>query len=628
MSASDSRMLLHEWNQTQLQYSLKLCLHHLFEQQAARTPDKIAVKSDKGRFPYEELSYGELDKRANQMARRLLDLGVGPGKLVGICLHRRAGMMLALLGVMKAGGAYLPLDPDYPQERLAYMVEDSNPAVLILDSDLSGRFSAQLGRESKIPTVIMDTERADIEAYSSVNPAIAVTQDSTAYVIYTSGSTGKPKGVVIPHAAVVNFLKSMSVRPGFSQDDTLLAVTTLSFDIAVLELYLPLITGGSLVIAGQEESVDGRRIVALMEKYDVSVMQATPATWRMLLQSDTAWKQPIKILSGGEALSKDLSSALSARASELWNMYGPTETTVWSTVYQVKAADADILIGRPIHNTQLYILDRNQQPVPVGIPGELYIGGQGLADCYLNRPELTSQRFVDNPFSDLPDARLYRTGDQARYRADGNIECFGRLDNQVKIRGFRIELGEIENALAGHPGVEESVLANKEYAAGDNRLVAYYITKQEIDGGDRRLREYLQRFLPDYMIPQYFVALESFPLTPAGKVDRLSLPMPDLKSLSLEYLAPETEVERQLSVMWSDILRVEKPGLNDDFFELGGHSLLAVKLSAEIYKYYNIHLNLRVLFSNPTLKNQSDLIEGLTEDAKPDYGDEREDLVI
>jgi amino acid adenylation domain-containing protein len=429
---------------------------------------------------------------------------------------------------------------------------------------------------------------------------------SLAYVLYTSGSTGRPKGVQISHRAVVNFLTSMRRQPGLGAEDVLLAVTTLAFDIAALEIFLPLTTGARVVIAGREVTGDGRRLARLVAESRATVMQATPATWRMLLDAGWEGSRRLKVLCGGEALPPDLAERLLPRCAELWNLFGPTETTIWSTLWQVRPGQP-IAIGRPIANTQAYVLDREMQPVPLGVPGELYLGGDGLARGYLNRPELTAARFVPDPFHPESGARLYRTGDQVRYRTDGNIEFLGRLDHQVKVRGFRIELGEIEAGLSRHPQVRDRVVVAREEGGANKRLVAYVVPGAGPVPAADDLRAFLGKRLPPYMVPSAFVMLDTLPMTANGKVDRKALPAPPT-SPAAGYTAPRTPVEEKLAAIWAQALGVPRIGVHDDFFALGGHSLLGGRVFAEIERTFGKRLPLATLFQGGTVERLAKLL--------------------
>jgi len=475
LTDAERTQLLVAWNDTAAAYPQDRCLHQLIEEQAARTPDAIAIK-----FNQRALTYSELNAQANQVAHALLAVGVAPDALVGICMDRSMEMVIGLLGILKAGGAYVPLDPTYPPERIAFILEDAQIQLLVTDGPNQNRYREQVSH-----VIVVDQDCVLFTQPRRSNPDSPVHAWNLAYTIYTSGSTGRPKGVSIPHQAVVNFLYTMAQTPGLTADDTLLAVTTISFDIAGLELYLPLIKGATVVLASSQVVADGERLLQLIETAKPTIMQATPATWRLLLVYGWAGTPGLKILCGGEALPGDLAEKLLTRGASVWNLYGPTETTIWSTVHQVVApqagdqaeAAAVAPIGRPIANTTIYILDDHRQPVPIGVPGHLFIGGHGLARGYWQRPELTEEKFIPHPFAtDLAiasDERIYQTGDFARYQADGTIEFLGRQDHQVKLRGYRIELGEIESVLNRHPAVEQSVVMVKEDDNANKRLVAY-----------------------------------------------------------------------------------------------------------------------------------------------------------
>ena len=466
LRSEQKQRLLFDWNHTGTDYEKDVCVHQLIERQATLRPSAIAAT-----FQDRQLTYAELNARANQLARHLRSLGVGPESLVGICIERSLEMLVGVLGILKAGGAYVPLDPTFPRERLAFMIEDSDLTVLLTQESLLAELPSQ---RAKI--VALDAEWDLISRNASENFANAVTADNLAYVIYTSGSTGKSKGVEVGHRALTNFLFSVQQEPGIGPDDILLAVTTLSFDIAGLELYLPLISGARVVIVESEVAADGIQLKQKVADSAATVMQATPATWQMLINAGWHGQSGLKVLCGGEALSRELAKELLARGVTLWNMYGPTETTIWSTTCRIEVVgDSPIPIGRPMANTQVYLLDEHQGPVPIGVAGELHIGGDGLARGYLNRPQLTAEKFIPNPFSEDPGARLYKTGDLARYLANGEIEYLGRIDHQVKIHGFRIELGEIESVLRQHESVRESVVVAHEDMEGERRLVAYIV---------------------------------------------------------------------------------------------------------------------------------------------------------
>ncbi len=515
-------------------------------------------------------------------------------------------MVVGLLGILKAGGAYIPLDPAYPKDRISYILEDAHAPVLLTEA-VSLRCLLREHGEARQRLIPIGVE---IAAESEANPANVTTTHHLAYVIYTSGSTGKPKGVQLEHRSVANFLESMRHEPGMNADDVLLAVTTLSFDIAGLEIYLPLTIGARVVIASREETIDGRLLLDRMQQCGATVMQATPATWRMLL--DAGWHRSpnLKILCGGEALPRELANQILPRCSSLWNMYGPTETTIWSSVLKVEEGGAGtVSIGRPIANTQMYVLDRHMAPVPDGVAGELYIGGDGLARGYFNRPELTAEKFVPDPFRRKPGARLYRTGDLARYLADGTIAFLGRSDFQVKLRGHRIELGEIEAALTQHADIRQAVVVVREDKPNDQRLVAYLVG-ETVEASD--LKNHLRETLPDYMIPSVFMTLESLPLTPNGKIDRKALPVPEYqRDTSADFIAPQTALERDLAGIFGQVLHLEEVGATDDFFSLGGHSLLATQVISRIRQALQVELPLRTIFEAPTVAGIASRIEKL-----------------
>ncbi len=516
LTVPERTQLLQGWNRTQEAYPQFECFPQLFEGQVERTPDAVALSMGR-----EALRYGDLNARANQLARYLRTLDVRPGVVVGICLERSLEMVIALMAVFKAGGAYVPLDPEYPRDRLRFMVEDADVAIVLTSEGFSDRFDSQACR-----ILCLDREQKRITQEVDHNLPPTATSQDLAYILYTSGSTGQPKGVEIPHRALVNFLCSMRQEPGCSAQDVMISVTTLSFDIAGLELYVPLLVGARVEIVSRAVAMDGWKLRTLCEAVRPTIMQATPATWRLLIEAGWLGSDKLTVLCGGEALPPDLAAALLDRSGALWNMYGPTETTIWSAIERIERADQEITIGRPIANTEMYILDQFLQPVPVGVSGELYIGGHGLARGYCRRPELTKERFVPHPFSTEPHARLYRTGDLVRYRPDGHIVHLGRLDHQVKIRGFRIELGEIEAVLSRHPAVRQAVVTAREDQQGLKQLAAYLVCQEGQAPSLTELRSFVRTALPDYMTPSFFVFLEAMPLTANNKVDMLALPAP------------------------------------------------------------------------------------------------------
>jgi len=581
--------------ETYADYPRDRCLHELLVEQAERWPDSVAVQ-----FENKQLTYAELDRRSNQLAHFLVTKDVGPESLVGLCVERSLEMVIGLLGILKAGGAYVPLDPAYPSHRIKYVLEDAGVKVLLTQEALLPSLPS-----TSASTCCLDSEGRLFEREDCTPVVTNVTAGNLAYVIYTSGSTGRPKGVQLEHRSVVNFLYSMQREPAMTRSDVLVAVTTLSFDIAGLELYLPLLTGGRLVIASREATIDGRLLMQLMRKSAATLMQATPTTWRVLFESGWQGDPGLKVLVGGEALSADLAKQLAKRCGSVWNMYGPTETTIWSSVYKVEGKDEKLVpIGKPIANTTFYILDSQQRSVAMGEEGELYIGGEGLARGYFQRDELTAEKFVPDPFSAMPGARMYRTGDLARFKRDGDVEFLGRIDHQVKIRGFRIELGEIEAVLEQHAAIRQAVVLAREDTPGDKRLVAYYLPQVNEVIRALELRQHVGQQLPDYMTPSAFVQMDRFPLTPNGKVDRKALPLPTAQDFvaDAKYIAPRNDIERKLVQFWEQTLQLSPISVSANFFDLGGRSVLAARLFTKIYRAFGKELPLSTLFRSPTIE--------------------------
>jgi amino acid adenylation domain-containing protein len=612
LSEEEREQIVVGWNDTAAEYAAGTCLHQLFEKQVERSPEADAVI-----FEAERISYRELNERANRLAHYLQTLGVGPETLVGICVERSVEMMVGLLGILKAGGTYVPLDPQFPAERLAFMMADSQFPVLLTQQHLTEALPSATGQ---VVYLDRESEREAVAQQGTANPETSVGAENLAYMIYTSGSTGTPKGVQIPHRAVVNLLQTMANRPGLSSSDVLLAVTTLSFDIAALELFLPLLVGARLVVASRETASDGAQLIKRLEETGATALQATPATWRMLEESGWEESAGLKVWCGGEALLPELGNRLRTRSGEVWNLYGPTETTIWSSVYQiqeeVEATGQSVSIGRPVANTQIYLLDGELRPAPVGVAAELYIGGEGLARGYLGRAELTAERFIPNPFG-AEGERLYRTGDVARYRNAGEIEYVGRIDNQVKVRGYRIEVGEIEVALSEHEAVRQAVVAARASEGGEKRLVAYVVAATDEGVSSSELQQYLKSRLPAYMVPNVFVQLEALPLTANGKVDRRALPAPTggREELGGEYVAPRTATEEVLAGIWAVVLHSEQVGVHDNFFELGGHSLLATQVMSRVREALGVEMPLRQLFEQPTVAGLAGVIDELKQAA-------------
>lgn len=600
LAESERKQLLVEWNATETTYPKTSGIHQLFEMQVMQTPDAIAVVSEEN-----QLTYRELDRRANQLAHLLRTLGVGPETLVGICMERSAEMLVGVLGILKAGGAYVPLDPEFPKERVGYMLYHSEVRVLLTQQQLKAELPENVAR-----VICLDTDWEEISQESEEILPNETRPENVAYVMYTSGSTGVPKGVQIPHEAVVNFLTSMRQLPGMTGQDVLLAVTTLSFDISVLELFLPLTVGARTVIVSRDVASDGKQLLEVLESSKVTVMQATPATWRLLIAADWKGSNHLKVLCGGEAMPTDLAHELIGRAASVWNMYGPTETTVWSTCYHLTDPEGPILIGRPIANTQIYILDGQMQPVPVGVPGEIHIGGAGVGRGYLKQPEMTMERFVPDPFGKETNARLYKTGDFGRYLRDGSIEYLHRIDNQIKVRGFRIELGEIETVLIRHPQVREVAVAMRDDASGNRRLIGYVMPAQEEKPTVESLRSFLQNKLPHYMVPELFVTLKALPLTPNNKIDRKALPDPTKARPAMEqvYVSPSTASERTLTDIWRQVLSLAQVGVHDNFFDLGGNSLLIIQVVARIRQAFDIDFPIVKLFQYPTIRSLTECL--------------------
>ena len=593
-SADERRKLLGLWNDTRQEYLRHCCLHELVEAQVARTPDAVAVE-----FEGRRLTYAELNARANQLAHRLRKLGAGPDLLVAHCVDRSLEMVIAVLAILKAGAAYVPLDPAYPKDRLAFMLTDTKATVLLTQESLRSALPA-----AQAQVLCIDTDWVSIAQESPLNLKCDTRPDQLCYVIYTSGSTGRPKGVMLEHRAAVNILLSVAREPGFTAADTMLAVTTLSFDIAVSEVFLPLITGGRLVVVSREVAADGRRLRRALEDSQPTFMQPTPITWRLLLEAGWSGSPWLTMISTGEALPRTLADKLLPKGKSLWNLYGPTETTIWSTGCRVEDDGRSVHIGRPLANTTAYVLDDQRQPVPIGAEGELYLGGDGVARGYLNRPELTEEKFVPDPFSTAPGARLYRTGDLVRYRPDGNIECLGRMDHQVKIRGLRIELGEIETVLGKQPSVREAVVVAREDTGGDKRLVGYLVCAPGRTPTATELRQALKERLPDYMVPAAYVFLPEFPRTPNGKVDRSKLPAPSRDGATAPRQVKLAANARQglLVQAWEELLNLEPIGVDDDFFDLGGHSLLAMAIAARVEKRTGKKISLADFYRHPTVE--------------------------
>jgi amino acid adenylation domain-containing protein len=601
------RRLLTAWNATTASLPNDLPLPRLFEHQAAARPDAVAVAAGAARC-----TYGELDRRANQVAHHLVALGVGPEALVGLCLDRSVDMVVGLLAILKAGGAYLPLDPSYPADRLAFMLSDGRVPVLLTRGDIVCRFAPPGTR-----LVHFDADRELLARQPVTTPDISPDPANLAYVIYTSGSTGVPKGVQVTHEAFSNLLQALlsALRPG--PDDRLLALTTLSFDIAALEIFLPLIAGAQVIIVGRDEALDGRLLANAAAEADATMIQATPATWRLLTEAGWRGSAQMTLLTGGESLAPELADRLQDGGAACWNLYGPTEVTIYATAGRLTGTGAPVSIGRPITNLQAHVLDRFFNRAPIGVPGDLFLGGVGLARGYLNQAGATAERFVPDPFGAAPGGRLYRTGDVARYRSDGRIEYLGRSDFQVKIRGFRIEPGEVEAVLRQHPAVRQAVVVARCDAPGDSPYLAAYAVPQGEPAPIGAVHDHLKSKLADYMLPSALVWLNALPLTPNGKIDRHALPAPDQASPRQEedFRPPCGPIEQIVAAVWMDILNLDRLDTRDDFFALGGHSLIAARVMYRLSDIFQIDLPLLLLFKAP---NVAALSRDLA--SHPDYG--------
>ncbi|MBA4376475.1 MAG: non-ribosomal peptide synthetase, partial [Anaerolinea sp.] len=615
LAEAERHQILVEWNDTRTDYPKDKCIHELFEEQVERTPDAIAVV-----FEDQQMTYRELNQRANQLAHYLQSLGVGPEVLVGICVERSIEMVVGVLGILKAGGAYVPMDPTYPKERIEFMVMDTHSSVLLTQSWLLEKLPKADSR-----LVLLDTEWEIVDKYAQENPEPKAISENVAYVIYTSGSTGKSKGVMIRHRSLVSYIFYFGLELEIGTTDKLLQFDSLSFDISAEEIFACLTRGATLCLR-TDAMLDISLLIANCNKWGVTILDLPTSYWHELVKNmvreELLLPSCIRLLIiGGEKALTNRFIAWKEHATQsvfLINTYGPTEATIVSTLCnlseKVRGSDQSpiIPIGCPIANTQIYILDSNLQPVPIGISGEIHIGGDGLARGYLHRPGLTAEKFIPDPFSVESGARMYKTGDLARYLPDGNIEFLGRIDQQVKIRGFRIELGEMETVLTRHPAVSEAVAIVREDKLGDKRLVAYFVpNSDETHLTVTELRQFMTEKLPNYMVPASFVALDALPLTPNGKVDRkalLALETPEY-GRDKEYVAPQTPTEEALAKIWSELLGVEKVGANDNFFELGGHSLLAALVISRINKALQVMISLKILYNNPTINELGEEID-------------------
>lgn len=587
LTAAERQVLLEVFNDT-IRDIERQSVTVQFERQVTARPDRPAVA-----FEGDRLSYGELNRRANRLARLLHEREVGSGALVGVSLERSLDMVVALLAVLKAGAAYVPIDPRFPVERAQFMLADSGITALIASDDIAMRFDLPAG-----VTMINLSAAMALDALEASDLPTKPAPEDIAYVIYTSGSTGRPNGVALSHGALANLLGAMRLQPGLGDNDVLAAVTTISFDIAALELYLPLIVGARIELVSHDVAIDGAALARLLGDSGATVMQATPMTWRLLTESGWRASDGFRAFCGGESMPRDLADILLESVHELWNLYGPTETTIWSTAGRVERDGLAISIGRPIANTSVYILDAAGSPTAIGIPGEIWIGGEGVAAGYHRRPELTAARFVPDPFIRKTGARMYRTGDLGRWSAAGHLFQMGRLDRQVKFRGFRIELTEIEAALHTHPAVARAVVVAQTLATEQPRLIAYIVYHRAKALTATEARRHLKRILPDYMVPAGFVALDALPQTPNGKIDIHALPDPFKNSAStgVAYERPDKGLEQAIAEIWREVLQVDRVGAADNFFELGGSSLLSLRVAAAIEAQVGYRLQPRILF--------------------------------
>ena len=610
----EEEQLFITWNATKADYPDDVCIHQLVEAQVNRTPEAVAAI-----FEQTELTYQELNRRSNQLSHQLRDIGIGPGSLVGICMQPSMETAVGLLAVLKAGAGYVPLDPAYPQERLAFMLRDAWLSVLLTKQNMVDRLPPHDAR-----LVLVDADWSEIELQSETNPINQANADDLLYVIYTSGSTGKPKGVEMTHRPLCNLLSWQARNSVISNESRTLQLASLSFDVSFQEIFYTWSTGGTLVIVPEQTRRDPSKLLEFMEEHGIERVFLPFSALQQMAETAISWR-PIpsslrEVITAGEQL--QITQPIVALfekipACTLHNQYGPTESHV-VTAYTLEGSSAQWpalpAIGIPVANTQIYLLDAQMQPVPIGVAGELYIGGNALARGYLNRPGLTAERFVPDPFGARAGARLYRTGDLARYQPDGKIEFLGRNDLQVKIRGFRIELGEIEAVLGRHQAVQRVAVVASDDTIGDRRLIAYIVHKDGESLSVSGLRDFLKQHLPDFMLPSAFVLLDSLPMTPSGKIDRRALLLQDgavQSTLDQPYVAPRNAVEEVLAGIWAEVLKLERVGIYDNFFELGGHSLLATRLVSKIRSLFNVEFPLRHLFNEPTIAS---LAETLTAD--------------
>jgi amino acid adenylation domain-containing protein len=608
MKRDNNNNLGNEISWTKMAYP-QSTLHAIFAEQAQQNPNSIALE-----FEDEQLTYAELSKMTNQLANYFLAEGLSPGQIVAVSMERTPQLIASLLAILQCGAAYLPLDPKFPTARLEFMLEDSEAGFLLTTKSLATLLP------SYTKTILIEEALSLIDQHSTVSVSTTISNEAVAYIMYTSGSTGKPKGVTVTHKNLVNFLFSMAVEPGINKEDKLLSITTISFDIAGLELFLPLIKGASVVFADYETTRDGQLLLDIIQNKKITILQATPTTWQLLI--DSGWKTPLalKALCGGEAMPLNLARELTSRCDSLWNMYGPTETTIWSATKQILASDELITIGHAIANTQIYLFDEQGQIVTPGEIGEIVIGGDGVAQGYWKRPELTAEKFIPDSFSAEANATLYRTGDLGKLLPNGEFQCLGRIDHQVKIRGHRIELGEIEAALNNLPGIKQSAVIVSKYLGNEDKLVAYLKSGEQLQD-EKQLQEALSKILPEILIPSKYIWMDEFPITPNGKIDKKNLPVPEYSRSDSAPLfrKPTTQLEKDIAKIWSEELKIATIGVDDDFFDLGGSSILAQKVTSLMKQHLSIDVPVSKIYIHPTIselaailgenKNQEDSFE-------------------
>ncbi|MCX6245242.1 MAG: amino acid adenylation domain-containing protein [Bacteroidetes bacterium] len=603
LTSEEKQLMLGSWNDTGLSYPANKCTHHLFEEQVVRTPDAVALADDHSQF-----TYAELNARANRLAHYLAAQGACEDTFVAVYLDRSADFITGLLAIAKTGSTYLPLDPIFPKARIGLILDEAKPVILLTQRALADDLPP-----CQAKTVLID-EPSLFDGEPETNLAFGNPQKA-AYILFTSGSTGKPKGVLVKHHSTVNIVRAISRKMEVTEQDVLLSATTFTFDVAEMEMYLPLFNGGKLVMASQATVSNVEFLKQQLQSSGATLFLATPVTFKMLMMSSWEGKPDLKVLSGGEGLPKELAREMLSRCKMVFNGYAPTETTIYSLLKKVNPEDLEgegyVSLGKPLDNNILYVLNSNKVPVPAGIPGELYIGGAGVSAGYLNLPEHTAERFVRDPLGMDPEAMFYRTGDLVHYTATGDVIFLNRIDFQVKIRGFRIELGEIESMLTQYPGIRENVVVVRTDASGEKMLVAYLIMDDGITLDPAALHQYLKNKLPDYMVPSAFVTMDRFPLTSTLKVDRKALPEPGsvVSASSRKYTEPTTETEKKMAEIWSSLLHIKKIGIHDDFFEIGGHSMIAVSLVVSIEKKLGIRIPLASFFSRSTIFHLSELVD-------------------